>query len=171
MDEEARLLALKLSLKQTVDELDAFAHLRVAFSELEHLTYLAFRLGTVPVDKVAPLTEALEKRALVVPLGRPGFLDGHHVEEGPLGARLGDARRGVPRGEVPGRSQGGPRRGAARGAGEPRADRGGPRGHRRPQAGVPRPVGASSSPSIAWQLALDVSIDTVKQGLPPPAAC
>ena len=53
---------------------DAFAHLRVAFSELEHLTYLAFRLGTVPVEKVAPLTAALEKRALVVPLGLPGFI-------------------------------------------------------------------------------------------------
>jgi len=34
VDEEARLLALKLSLKQTAEELEAFAHLRVAFSEL-----------------------------------------------------------------------------------------------------------------------------------------
>ncbi|HSV93570.1 MAG TPA: hypothetical protein VLH81_10860, partial [Desulfobacterales bacterium] len=74
VNEEARLLQLKLNLRQTVDELSAFAHLRVAFSELEHLTYLAFRLGTVPLEKVAPLAESLEKRALVIPLGRPGYL-------------------------------------------------------------------------------------------------
>ena len=131
VDDEARLLQLKLNLRQTVDELSAFAHLRVSFSELEHLTYLAFRLGTVPVDKVAPLAEALEKRALVIPLGPARVPDGHRPEEGTLGAGLGDARRGFPGGEVPPGPEGGARRRPARGAGQPRRDRGragGPRG-------------------------------------------
>jgi V/A-type H+-transporting ATPase subunit I len=74
LDEESRLLQLKLSLKQTADELSAFANLKVSFGELEHLTYLTFRLGTVAEEKVAELSILLEKRALIVQLNKPGFL-------------------------------------------------------------------------------------------------
>ncbi len=71
---EGELLQQRLSLKQTVDELSAFAHLKVAFTELEHLTYLSFRLGTIAPGRMEELRLLLEKRALIVPLGRPGFL-------------------------------------------------------------------------------------------------
>jgi V/A-type H+/Na+-transporting ATPase subunit I len=74
LEEESMLLQQKLNLKQTADELSAFANLKVSFSELEHLTYLTFRLGTVPEDKVAELSNLLEKRALIVSLNKPGFL-------------------------------------------------------------------------------------------------
>jgi len=74
LDEESRLLQLKLSLRQTADELSAFANLKVSFSELEHLTYLTFRLGTVAEEKLAELSLLLEKRALIVRLNKPGFL-------------------------------------------------------------------------------------------------
>ena len=74
MEEESRLLQLKLTLKQTIDELSAFAHLKVAFGELEHLTFLTFRLGTVSVDRIAELESALEKRALIVKLDAWGFI-------------------------------------------------------------------------------------------------
>jgi V/A-type H+/Na+-transporting ATPase subunit I len=165
MDEEARLLALKLSLKQTADELDAFAHLRVAFSELEHLTYLAFRLGTVPVEKVASLTEALEKRALVVPLGRPGFimaiaskkgrwaLDSEMRAAGFHETKFPADLKGVPAEVLPAVLASQAQTEAALAA---VADR--KREFRDRQSG--------ELTSIAWQLALDVSIDTVKQGLP-----
>jgi V/A-type H+/Na+-transporting ATPase subunit I len=71
---EGELLQQRLSLKQTVDELSAFAHLKVAFTELEHLTYLSFRLGTIAPARMEELRALLEKRALIVALGRPGFL-------------------------------------------------------------------------------------------------
>ncbi len=74
VEQEGELLQQRLSLKQTVDELSAFAHLRVAFTELEHLTYLTFRLGTIAPGRVGELRDQLEKRALIVELGRPGFL-------------------------------------------------------------------------------------------------
>ncbi len=74
IEEESALLQRKLNLKQTADELSAFAHLKVPFSELEHLTYLTFRLGTVQDEKMQELSEMLEKRALIVALNRPGFI-------------------------------------------------------------------------------------------------
>lgn len=165
VDEEARLLALKLSLKQTADELEAFAHLRVAFSELEHLTYLSFRLGTVAPEKVGPLAAALEKRALVVPLGRPGFimaiaskkgrwaLDSEMRAAGFQEAKFPADLKGVPSEVLPAVRASLAETESALAAIADRKrefrDR-----HRDEIA------------SIAWQLALDVSIDTVKQGLP-----
>jgi V/A-type H+-transporting ATPase subunit I len=74
VEEESGLLQQKLSLKQTADELSAFANLKVAFSDLEHLTYLTFRLGTVAPEKLEELSKLLEKRALIVPLDKPGFI-------------------------------------------------------------------------------------------------
>jgi V/A-type H+-transporting ATPase subunit I len=165
VDEEARLLALKLSLKQTADELEAFAHLKVAFSELEHLTYLAFRLGTVPVEKVASLAAALEKRALVVPLGRPGFvmaiaskkgrwaLDSEMRAAGFHETKFPADLKGVPADVLPAVQASLAQTESALAA---IADR--KKEFRDQQSGE---LG-----SLAWQLALDVSIDTVKQGLP-----
>ncbi len=74
MEEESGLLQQKLSLKQTADELSAFANLKVAFSDLEHLTYLTFRLGTIVPERMEELQRLLEKRALIVPLQKPGFI-------------------------------------------------------------------------------------------------
>jgi V/A-type H+-transporting ATPase subunit I len=74
VEQESALLQQRLNLKQTVDELSAFAHLKVAFTELEHLTYLTFRLGTVAQARLEELTALLEKRALIIPLNRPGFI-------------------------------------------------------------------------------------------------
>jgi V/A-type H+-transporting ATPase subunit I len=74
LEEESRLLQLKLNLKQTADELSAFANLKVSFSELEHLTYLTFKLGTVSEEKLTELSQLLEKRALIVRLNKPGFI-------------------------------------------------------------------------------------------------
>jgi V/A-type H+/Na+-transporting ATPase subunit I len=165
VDEEARLLALKLSLKQTVDELEAFAHLRVAFSELEHLTYLAFRLGTVPVEKVASLTAALEKRALVVPLGRPGFimaiaskkgrwaLDSEMRAAGFQETKFPTDLKGVPAEVLPAVQASLAQTESAL------VDIAGRKAEFRDQR-------RGELASIAGHLALDVSIDTVKQGLP-----
>ncbi len=74
LEEESRLLQQKLNLKQTADELSAFANLKVSFSELEHLTYLSFRLGSVDPERVQELSTLLEKRALIVRLNKPGFI-------------------------------------------------------------------------------------------------
>ncbi len=164
VDEEARLLQLKLNLKQTVDELSAFAHLRVAFSELEHLTYLAFRLGTVPVEKMAPLAEALEKRALVIPLGRPGYvmaitpkkgrwaLDSEMRAAGFQEAKYPSDLKGVPADVLPAVQASLTETEAAL---EALADR---------KRSFRDGRGAELA-AIALQLSLDVSIDTVKQGL------
>ncbi len=74
VEEESRLLQEKLNLKQSAEELSAFANLKVAFNELEHLTYLSFRLGSVQPESIPELSRLLEKRALIVPLSRPGFI-------------------------------------------------------------------------------------------------
>jgi len=74
VEEESRLLQKKLNLKQSEEELHAFAHLKVPFKELEHLTYLTFRLGAVPEERLEELRNALEKRALIVGLDKPGVI-------------------------------------------------------------------------------------------------
>jgi V/A-type H+-transporting ATPase subunit I len=165
VDEEARLLALKLSLKKTVDELSAFAHLRVAFSELEHLTYLAFRLGTVPVENIPSLTAALEKRALVVPLGRPGFvmaiapkkgrwaLDSEMRTAGFQETKFPADLKGIPAEVLPAVQASLAQTEADLAALEARKSR------------FRDERGAELS-HLAGQLSLDVSIDAVKQGLP-----
>jgi V/A-type H+/Na+-transporting ATPase subunit I len=72
VEEEAALLQRRLSLKQAADELAAFARMKVAFGDLENLTYLAFRLGSVEPSRLPELTEKLSRRAIVLPLERPG---------------------------------------------------------------------------------------------------
>jgi len=72
--EESRLVQQRLSLKRSVEELSAFAELTVPFAELANLTYLAFRLGAVPVEKLAGLAQALSSRAVIVALKKPGHI-------------------------------------------------------------------------------------------------
>jgi V/A-type H+-transporting ATPase subunit I len=73
VEEESALLQRRLGLKQAADELSAFSRMKVAFSDMENLTYLTFRLGSVDPGRIEELTEKLAKRALILPLGRPGY--------------------------------------------------------------------------------------------------
>jgi V/A-type H+/Na+-transporting ATPase subunit I len=72
VEEEARLVQRRLELKQTEDELSGFSRLKVAFGDLENLSYLVIRVGSVQPERLADLTEKLSKRAVVMPLDRPG---------------------------------------------------------------------------------------------------
>ncbi|MGA2977186.1 MAG: V-type ATPase 116kDa subunit family protein [Spirochaetia bacterium] len=72
VEEEGLLVQRRLSLKQTAEELAAFSRLKVAFSNMENLTYLAFRLGSVAPDQLEKLIRRLGNRALLLPLTRPG---------------------------------------------------------------------------------------------------
>ncbi len=72
--EESRLVQQRLSLKHSLEELSAFSELTVPFGELANLTYLAFRIGVVPVEKLEALTQALSTRAAIVSLAKPGHI-------------------------------------------------------------------------------------------------
>jgi V/A-type H+-transporting ATPase subunit I len=74
MDEEARLLALKLKLSQAEDELLAFKDLDIPFEGLSNLHFLVFRVGEMPQENLENLRGVLKRRALIVSLGRPGFI-------------------------------------------------------------------------------------------------
>ena len=50
--EESRLIQKRLSLKHGLQELSAFSELTVPIGELAHLTYLTFRLGVVPEERL-----------------------------------------------------------------------------------------------------------------------
>ena len=47
----------------------AFSNLQVSYSELEHLSFLALRIGKIPSDKFEDLRDSLEGAAVVVKLG------------------------------------------------------------------------------------------------------
>jgi V/A-type H+-transporting ATPase subunit I len=72
VEEESRLLQRKLELKQAAEELSVFAHVKVPFADLANLTYLTLRIGSVAQDRLAALAQRLSRRALFVPLNRPG---------------------------------------------------------------------------------------------------
>ena len=74
IEEETRLLQRRVSLQQASEELSAFSHLRVPFSDLENLTYLTFRIGFLEPQKVDELARVLEKRAVVLRLNQPGHI-------------------------------------------------------------------------------------------------
>ena len=74
IEEETLLLQRRISLQQASEELSAFSHLRVPFSDLENLTYLTVRLGFLEPQKVEDLSRALAKRALVLRLNAPGHI-------------------------------------------------------------------------------------------------
>ncbi len=162
--EEAQLLQLKLNLKQSAEELAGFAHLKVAFSELEHLTYLAFRLGSVAPERVPDVVAALERRALVISLGRPGFIMAIAPKKGRWAldselrkfafqeSKFPSELKGVPSEVLPAveRSLGETEAALAGLAEAKAAERARVEGELR---------------SLLADLTLDVSIDTVKQGL------
>jgi V/A-type H+-transporting ATPase subunit I len=72
--EESRLIEQRLSLRRSLEELSEFSELTVPFGDLANLTYLAFRLGVVPLEKLEDLTHALAGRAIIVTLKKPGHI-------------------------------------------------------------------------------------------------
>jgi V/A-type H+-transporting ATPase subunit I len=72
--EESRLVQQRLSLKRSLEELSAFSELTVPFGELANLTYLTFRLGVIPEEKLEELTQALADRAVIVALKKQGHI-------------------------------------------------------------------------------------------------
>ena len=72
VEEESRLLQRKLELKQTMDELATFVQVKVPFSEMTNLAYLVVRIGSVAPERLAGLTAKLARRALLLPLNKPG---------------------------------------------------------------------------------------------------
>ncbi len=74
VEEESRLVQNRLGLRKTLDELAAFSSLTVPLSDLSNLTYLAVRLGSVPEERMEEVAKALEGRAVVMTLDRPGHI-------------------------------------------------------------------------------------------------
>jgi V/A-type H+-transporting ATPase subunit I len=74
VEQESRLIQRRLGLRQAVDELAAFARLKVPLGDVQRLNHLTVRIGSVAPEAMAELTSTLGKRALVIPLDRPGYL-------------------------------------------------------------------------------------------------
>jgi len=72
VDEEGRLIQRRLGLRQAADELAAFSRVKVPLEEVQRLSYLTVRVGSVAPELFPDLVQALGKRALVLPLDRPG---------------------------------------------------------------------------------------------------
>ena len=72
IDEESSLLQRRLGLRQAEEELTAFARVKVPLQEMQKLSYLTVRVGSVVPELLPEVQRALGKRALVVPLDRPG---------------------------------------------------------------------------------------------------
>ncbi|HYW85989.1 MAG TPA: hypothetical protein VFB30_22245, partial [Spirochaetia bacterium] len=72
VDEERRLLERRLSLSRTLEELSAFADVRVSFDEIDQLSQCIYRMGVVEPEKLDILVRRLEKRAFVLKLKTPG---------------------------------------------------------------------------------------------------
>ncbi len=70
--EESSLVQRRLNLKQTVEEFGSFSRMKVPFGEFDSLSWLTVRTGTVQPDRLELLAGRLRRRALVLPLGRPG---------------------------------------------------------------------------------------------------
>ena len=73
VEEETLLLQRRLGLKQAADELAAFSSVKVALEDVQKLSYLTVRVGSVSPHVFPELLQALGKRALVLPLEKPGF--------------------------------------------------------------------------------------------------
>jgi len=74
LDDEAALLKRMLSLRQSLEELEAFASVTVPLSSLGALSHFAFRVGTVSPAAVDSLEDALDRRAVLMRLARPGLI-------------------------------------------------------------------------------------------------
>jgi V/A-type H+-transporting ATPase subunit I len=72
VEEESVLLQRRLGLRQAAEELSAFSRVKVPLQEMQRLSYLTVRVGSVAPERLPEITHALGKRALVVPLDRPG---------------------------------------------------------------------------------------------------
>jgi V/A-type H+-transporting ATPase subunit I len=72
VERERSLLQRRLGLRQTAEELSAFARVPVALGDLERLEYLTFRAGSVAEERTEELEKSLGKRALLFRLERPG---------------------------------------------------------------------------------------------------
>ena len=71
-DLEARLTAVNdevYKVRDAYKEAMAFSNLQVSYSELEHLSFLALRIGKIPADNFDDLKDSLEGAAVVVKLG------------------------------------------------------------------------------------------------------
>ena len=74
LDEETGFVQRRLALRQAAEELGEFASVTVSFSDLESLSWLTYRVGTVDADHVETLTARLQKRAMVFSLKTPGHV-------------------------------------------------------------------------------------------------
>ena len=72
VEEETLLLQRRLGLRQAADELAVFSRVKVALEDVQRLSYLTVRVGSVSPEILPQLVQALGKRALVLPLERPG---------------------------------------------------------------------------------------------------
>ncbi len=72
VEEESSLLQRRLALRQAADELGAFSRVKVPLEDVQRLSYLSVRVGSVAPERLAEVVQALGKRALVLPLERPG---------------------------------------------------------------------------------------------------
>jgi V/A-type H+/Na+-transporting ATPase subunit I len=72
VEEESSLLQRRLALRQAQDELAAFSRITVPLSDVQQLSYLTVRVGSVAPEVLPGLITILGKRAMVLPLDRPG---------------------------------------------------------------------------------------------------
>jgi V/A-type H+-transporting ATPase subunit I len=74
VEEESMLLQRRLGLRQATEELAAFARVNVPLEDVQRLSYLTVRIGSVAPEMLPELVGALGKRALVIALDKPGYL-------------------------------------------------------------------------------------------------
>jgi V/A-type H+-transporting ATPase subunit I len=72
VEEERQLLERRLSLNRTHDELSAFSDLQVSFAAIDQLAHCTYRMGVVEPEKLEILGRRLQKRAIVLKLNLPG---------------------------------------------------------------------------------------------------
>jgi len=74
IQEETDLVQRRLSLTQAADELASFSRVKVPLSDMQNLSYLTVRIGSVAPERLEEVTRTLSRRAVVVQLERPGYL-------------------------------------------------------------------------------------------------
>ncbi len=68
-EKEIALLEEQKRVKDAYTEALAFVNLKASYSELEHLSFLSLRIGKIDPNNFDELSESLNKRAVIVPLG------------------------------------------------------------------------------------------------------
>jgi V/A-type H+/Na+-transporting ATPase subunit I len=74
LEEEAALLKRRIALRQSIEELEPFAPVKVSLSSLGTLGHLSVRVGSVAPEAVENLRASLSRRAVLLPLARPGLV-------------------------------------------------------------------------------------------------